>query len=752
MRQQGYPTVLRAGLIALLGAVLALPTWMAVGPPVRGFAQSSVSESFPIVDGQTLLNAQGDAKNWLLNGHDYTNQRYSALDGITPENVAHLVPRYVVHTGVKGPIEASPIVADGMMFLTSAYSHVIAVDLNTGKIRWRYDPQLNPFVICCGPMNRGVAVVNGKVFLARLDDKLVALDEQNGHEIWVKTLDDWRQGYSQTMAPTVVGNAVFVGSAGNEYGVRGYVAAFDQNTGHELWRWWVVGPGWEGSWRTTTPDGIPLHRNIAREKTLLTKYREAWRTGGGAPWSTPAIDPQLHLMFLGTGNPAPQLNGDMRPGDNLYTESIVALDYRTGKLVWYYQYLPHDVWDYDAISPVVLFDLKQNGQTIPALSQAGKTGWVYILDRRNGHLIRRSQAFVPQQNMFAEPTAKGVIVAPGTSGGSEWSPTAYSPQTGYIYVLGIHRPQRFTAHFVERKPPQAWRGSAHPDLTSGPRWGTFTAIDTRTGKVAWQAKTPEPMVGGAVATGGGLVFTGEGNGAIDAFDARTGKRLWSYKANAGANAPPVVYEIGGREFVTIGAAGNFIQPYKYGDAFYTFAIPQPGEAGPIVIGKPPLETAAAPAGELTAGTFTTPAGAPKWMQVDADKKIVRLTISAAEEAKSSPFNFNGFSNGQLKVTVPKGWLVQIVFANDGDIPHSLEVTRAAVKVPIQGEPPAFPGATTPKLDEGLPRHQSSAFQFQASTPGRFRILCGVPGHAISGMWDYFVVSAAATHPSVSVGK
>ena len=753
MRSHVYSKIARTGLIVLLGTALMLPAWMAVGP--AGFAQSNASEgqSVPAVDAQMLLDAQRNAQNWLLNGHDYTNQRYSALDQITPGNIAQLTPRSIIHTGVHGPIEASPIVVGGVMFLTTAYSHVIAVDLASGTILWRYDPQLGPFVICCGPVNRGVAVVNGKVFLARLDAKLVALDAQTGRVLWMKTLGDWHQGYSETMAPTVIGDAVFVGSSGNEYGVRGFVAAFSQRDGRELWRWWATNPGWEGSWSATTPEGDNLHRDIAHEKALLRKYPNAWKTGGGAVWNTPAVDPKRHLMFFGTGNPAPMNDGSVRPGDNLYTDSIVALDYRNGKMAWYYQYMPHDLWDYDASSPVVLFELAQGGQTIPVLSQAGKDGFVYILDRRSGHRITRSPLIVPRLNQFATPTPKGVLIAPYASGGVNMSPTAYSPQTGYLYALGIDAPRFDVVHpGAKRNPPQTWLGSNAPYPNEWPtgRSGNVTAVDTRTGQIVWQTKTPQPMIGGAVVTATGLVFAGEGNGFVDAFDAKTGKLLWHFKTPAGANGAPIVYEVGGREYVTIGVGGNYTRHFTYGDAFYTFGIPQPGEAGPIMIGHPPVQAAAPALQGLTAGTFSVVAGGPKWMQVDESRKIVRVDINAAEVAKSTPFNFNGFSEGKLSITVPKGWLVQMAFINDGDIPHSLEVAKAGSQIPIQGEPPAFAGATTPELDAGLASHQSAAFQFRAGTAGRFRILCGVPGHAISGMWDYFIVSATATRPGIAI--
>jgi alcohol dehydrogenase (cytochrome c) len=740
--------VLRLGIVALAGILLVWPASM-IGVPE--FAQTSVSagEMLPAVTDQMLLNAQSDAKDWLLNGHDYTNERYSALDQITPDNVGQLKPRWILHTGIQDPLESSPIVVDGTMFLTTSYDHVIALDAATGQIRWRYDPDLGPAVFCCGPVNRGAAVAYGKVFVARLDSKLAALDEQTGKEIWVKTVADWRQGYSLTLAPTVIGGAVLVGLSGAELNVRGFVAAYSQSDGHELWRWWAVpGPQWVGSWKTTTPEGDNLHRNIARERTLLATYPDAWKFGGVPIWSTPAVDPTLHLAIFGTGNPAPQLNGDMRPGDNLYSESIVALDYRTGKLVWYYQFLPHDVWDYDAASPVVLFDLQHNGQTIPAVAQAGKIGWVYILDRRTGQRIRRSEAFVPQQHILTPPTAKGVLVIPGSSGGSQWSPTAYSPQTGYFYVLGVYRPQMFQAHNGNRPELQVWRGSAHPDVPNGPTWGYFVAVDASSGKIAWQVKTSKPMVGGAVATATGLVFTGEGTGNVDAYDAKTGKVLWQFKTEAGANGPPVVFEANGEEFLTIGIGGNFVVPAPYGDAFYTFALPKPGQSGPAIIGQPPARAAIPPSSSFfTGGRLTAVAGQPGWVQADAGEKIVHFDVTVAQNSPNGQYDFNGAGKGALTVTVPQNWLVQIHFSNAADLPHSLVVQRTAAAIPVQAGAPAFVGAATPNAVSGLNTGQGADLQFRATSPGRFWMICGVPGHAISGMWDYFDVSPTSNAPS-----
>ncbi len=522
-----------------------------------------------------LLGAVNDPKSWLMYGHDYTNDRYVGLDQINTSNVAALTPRWIFRTGVVAPFETTPVVYNGVMYITTAYNHLFALNARTGGLLWRYDHKLGTTIFCCGPVNRGVAIAYGKVYMATLDAALVALDAATGKVVWTKQIADPTAGYSETMAPLVYKNIVFVGISGAEYGIRGFVTAYDASSGAMLWRWYTIpATGWEGKWATTTPEGDSLHRDIAKEKADWPRYKDAWKHGGGSMWMTPAIDPDLNLIYMGTGNPSPDLDGSVRPGDNLYTESIVALSAANGRLAWYYQEVPHDVWDFDQASPPLLFNVTVNGQMVPAVGAAGKTGWFYILDRRTGHLIKRSDEFVRHENVFAQPTAKGVRMLPGANGGAQWSPTSYSPQTQNVYIAGLEQPMYYSTHSAPPRAGQPWLGSAYVPISGEQQYGTFTAIDVNTGKVTWQKRVPQPMIGGSLATGGGVVFTGEGNGQFDAFSAKTGKLLWQFQTQAGANSAPMAFELDGREYVAVATGGNFQLNYRYGDALIVFGLPE----------------------------------------------------------------------------------------------------------------------------------------------------------------------------------
>jgi len=527
--------------------------------------------------------AVADSGSWPSFGRDYSNQRFSPLAQVTAANVNGLQVAWTYKTGLPHAFEASPVVVDGTMYVSTPLNHVIALDAKTGAKKWEYAPKLGLTVHCCGPVNRGVAVYGGRVYMGRLDARLVALDPKDGSEVWNTQVADNARGYALTGAPTAVDGKIIVGTSGAEYGVRGYVAAYDAGSGKEVWRFYLIPSpdegGWWGTWANADPFGAPLHRNIAQEKADSAKYANAWQTGGGSMWNAAAIDRDLGLAFFVVGNPSPDLDGSVRPGDNLYTESIVAVDLKTGKHRWHFQQIPHDVWDLDAASPVVLFDAKgQGGQTVRALAQAGKTGWVYVLDRATGKPIRRSDAFVPQANLFAQPTVKGVRMLPGANGGSEWSAPAYSPQTGYLYVLGLHQPMLYKARREELKPPAMWLGGAFVG-TGEPDYGLFTAVDLNTGKVAWQKRVNNPMIGGALATAGGVVFVGTADKQFLAFDAKSGKQLWRHQANAGVNAPPITYSIDGTQYIAVAAGGNYQINSPRGDEVIAFRLGSAGAAG-----------------------------------------------------------------------------------------------------------------------------------------------------------------------------
>lgn len=512
---------------------------------------------------------------WLTYGHDYSNQRFSPLRGITPANAASLMPAFVFQTGVAAPFETTPIAADGKLFITTAYDHAFAIDAKTGKRFWHYQAKLGKTIFCCGPVNRGVALADGTLFLGQLDGKLVALDENTGRVKWQIQAGDNEAGYALTMAPLVYKDLVIVGGAGGEYGIRGSVTAYARSDGHLVWRWYSTdAEHWMGNWSTTTPDGADLHRDIAAEKAAYPRFADAWKRGGGATWMTPAIDPSRNTIYVTTGNPSPDLLGAVRPGDNLYTDSICALDLSTGKLKWYYQEIPHDVWDLDAVSPVVLFDTAgAGGGRVAAVGQAGKTGWFYILNRDDGKLIRRSDAFVPQENMFAQPTAAGVRMLPGANGGDEWSPVSYDPGLHLVVISALHQPMTYSSKPQPFSSGTLWLGSAFTGIPTETQYGLLSAIDTDTGKVAWQDKVDYPMIGGSVSTAGGVTFVGESNGNFDAVDTKSGRILWQFQTGAGVNSAPMVYELDGQEYVAVASGGSFQISTPYGDSLFVFKLP-----------------------------------------------------------------------------------------------------------------------------------------------------------------------------------
>jgi PQQ-dependent dehydrogenase (methanol/ethanol family) len=527
-------------------------------------------------DDAALRRAMADSAGWPSYGRDYTNQRYSPLSQINPATIGGLRLAWHYATGIRQAFEASPIVVGKVMYVSTPLNHIVALDAGTGKKLWEHAETLGTTIHCCGPVNRGVAVYGQRVYMGTLDGRLIALDAANGAKLWDVRVADNERGYAIDAAPVAADGRVIVGLSGAEYGIRGRVTAFDAATGAEIWRFYTIPSpaegGWWGKWSATDPFGAPLHRDLAQERADSAKYADAWEVGGGSMWQAPAVDRDLGLVIFAVGNPSPDLDGGIRPGDNLHTNSIVALDLRTGRLRWSFQELPHDVWDLDAASPVVLVEVAgRDGKPVPAVAQAGKTGWVYIVERATGRPIRRSEAFVPQENMFASPTPRGVRMLPGANGGSEWSAPAYSPQTGCLYVLGLHQPMYYKVKRRPLQPPAFWLGGIFVG-TGEAQYGLLSAVDLATGKIAWQNKVKDPMIGGALATAGGVVFTGTKDQRFLAFDAKTGRQLWSFAASAGVNAPPITYAINGQQYVAVAAGGNYQINAPRGDQVLVFSL------------------------------------------------------------------------------------------------------------------------------------------------------------------------------------
>ena len=538
------------------------------------FLMQPVTQKVDITDAMMLDSDRSD--DWILHGRTYDNQRFSPFTDINKSNVRQLRPTAIIQTGITKTLEMTAIEVDGVLYIETGDNNIHAYDAITGKQLWAYSPKLGYANLCCGQQSRGVAVAYGKVFAAQLDGHVLALDARTGKQIWktehADALPQPAYFYSFTMAPIAFNGMILVGNAGAEWPTRGFLQALDANTGKLVWRF-----------NTTAAPDQPGGK---------TWSGDSWKYGGGSVWNTPAIDAKNNLILFATGNPNPDLDGTSRKGDNAYTVSIVAIDSRTGKLRWWYQQVPHDVWDYDACAPVVLFDtVDENGKVVPAAAEAGKVGNVFIVNRLTGKLIRKSPAISLVNENFMKPlSSTPLTILPGSKGGAMWSPPAYSPQTKYFYTMGVNEAHDFA---VNRPLPEVYKpgtpivgqyagGSMALNLDYIPPSGTFTAVNTETGAIAWQYKSSRPMYGGVLATASGLVFAGEMNGDFNAFDAKTGEKLWHYSLGAGVCTPPITYKIKGVQYIAVGASGchgGEILMYNdgrpaFGDAFAIFALPE----------------------------------------------------------------------------------------------------------------------------------------------------------------------------------
>jgi alcohol dehydrogenase (cytochrome c) len=528
--------------------------------------------------------------DWPTYGYDLANTRHVPLAQIHASNIGALAPVWRFQTDIAGPMEASPIVVGGTMYVTTAgRDGVLALDAATGALKWQYWPKLRSFMICCAKVNRGVAFADGLVFIATLDGQLIALDAASGAHRWSASVGDPSVGFSETSAPLAWRGLVFIGSAGSEFGVRGSFSAYRQADGRLVWRWWATNPGWEGAY-VTSVHGHPLHRDIATEKANAARYRDAWRRGGGTVWMTPALDPSRSMLYVSTGNPSPDFNGGTRPGDNLYTDSIVALDAGSGRMRWYYQETPHDMWDYDAASPPFLLDAPdQHGRRVAAVAEAGKTGWLYVLDRDTGAELGVSENLVPARRIY--PPSSPAVINPGGPGGA-LGPVSYDPSARLAFVATVDRPDEWRSQTPQAyKPGERWMaGSTRPLRYS---LNSLVAVRPDSGRIAWRRHLSGGpgerfnlgFISGSLSAGD-LVFVGEPNGVLFALDARDGSVMWRYDLNihgadvagpepspwqrysdairsllhlnpapiptvARIDAPPIRYIVDGREYIAL---------------------------------------------------------------------------------------------------------------------------------------------------------------------------------------------------------
>lgn len=504
-----------------------------------------------------------DPTTWPIYGGDPGQTRYSPLDEVHVGNVAGLEPAWRYRTGVAGVFEATPVVAGGGLFLTTpvvgGVQRVVRLDPATGDRIWERRIRVGGGPAHPTPANRGAAWLDGRLYVATLDARLLALDAASGDPLWEVRTADPSAGYQHKQAPLAWEGRVYLGVSASPFGIRGFVKAFDAASGEALWTWHSIPSpgegGWWGEWRESAPGtGLDLRRDIAAERADSARYADAWRRGGGAVWMTPTLDAERGLLFVAVGNPAPELVGSARPGDNLWTVGVCALRAATGERAWCRQYLPHDVWGLDAASPPILFDLRRGGAdagaAIPAVGHFSKLGIFYAWHRETGEPLVTSEPYVPHENVLRPPSPEGVRMAPGIYGGTEWSPGAFHPGTGWLYAANVHWPG------VYRARPG---GGAGFDLApASESWGNVVAVDPAMGRTAWEARTPRPMVGGVLVTAGGLVFAGRLDGGMTAWDAATGEELWTGAVEAGCASAPMTYRAGGRQFVVLACGGHFL--------------------------------------------------------------------------------------------------------------------------------------------------------------------------------------------------
>jgi alcohol dehydrogenase (cytochrome c) len=520
------------------------------------------------VTSDRLLRAEDEPQNWITYSGGYAGQRHSLLTQITPGNVRNLELKWILPNQVFGAWQSTPIVVDGIMYVTQRPNDVLAVDAKTGRVFWQYRYTVSPDArVCCGANNRGVAILGDTLYMGTLDAHLVAIDRTTGRSLWDVVVGDPKHGYSITMAPLIVKDKVLVGSGGGEYGVRGFIAAFDSKTGKELWRFHTIpGPG---------------------EKGHDTWSGDSWKSGGASVWLTPSYDPALNLTYWGIGNPGPDFNPDQRLGDNLYTDSVVALNPDTGALQWHFQFSPHDPYDYDSVQIGVLVDLNWGGTPTKTILWANRNGFFYVLDRTNGRYlagtpfvkVNWASGIDEKGRPIPTPQPEGQPTWPGVQGGTNWYSPSYSPRTGLMYVsvwegyASIFKKEK--SEYVAGRnflggsatpftgvpgAPGVRVGRATPinTWTDAAGNGAVIAIDPQTGQRKWTFKQFDVTDSGNLTTATDLLFTGGREGYFYALDARTGAELWKASLGGQIANGPISFAVDGKQYVSVISGNSLI--------------------------------------------------------------------------------------------------------------------------------------------------------------------------------------------------
>ncbi|WP_434360890.1 PQQ-dependent methanol/ethanol family dehydrogenase [Parasalinivibrio latis] len=566
------------------------------------------SQAVAGVTDQDILNDQATQDDVVSYGLGLRAQRYSGLDKINKETVKNVVPAWGFSLGgekQRGQ-ESQPLIKDGVMYITGSYSRVYAIDARTGDELWQYDARLPDGIMpCCDVINRGVALYDDLVIFATLDAKLVALDSKTGKVRWKKKVEDYKAGYSITAAPIIVKGNVITGVSGGEFGIVGKVRAYDAKTGAIVWE----RPTVEGHMGYVWVDGKKTEAGISGGEAGKTWPADLWKSGGAAPWLGGTYDSDTDLLFFGTGNPAPW-NSHMRPGDNLFSSSRLAIDPDNGKIVWHFQTTPHDGWDYDGVNEFVSFDYTEGGKTVKAGATADRNGFFYVLDRTNGDFIRgfpfvdkiswasglddKGRPIFVDSNRPGNPTdsadgkqGKTVVAAPSFLGGKNWMPMAYSQDTGLFYVPSNEWQMDIWNEPTAYKKGAAYLGAGFTIKALNEDYiGVLRAVDPKSGKIVWEYKNYAPLWGGVLTTAGGLVFTGNPEGYLLGFDDKTGELLYKFNTGSGIVGSPVTWEMDGEQYISVlsgwggavplwgGDVAKRVKNFNQGGMVWTFKLPK----------------------------------------------------------------------------------------------------------------------------------------------------------------------------------
>jgi PQQ-dependent dehydrogenase (methanol/ethanol family) len=667
--------------------------------------------------------AAGANMDWAQFGNTSDNTRYSTLTQITTANVHKMGVAWTMQQGpgLSG-WETDPVVVNGIMYFTTSVDQVRAVNAVTGRQLWQFTPKVDFYRAIAGggggaPASRGVAVANGKVFLLTFDNQLIALQASTGEKLWDSSVANPNLGYSESSPATYWKGLLFVGSEEGDAGERGFVAAYNANTGKQVWRFYTVpaaGHGW-----------IPKQGNH----------------GGGDVWMPDVIDNKTGILYFGTGNPSPDVDNSQRPGCNQWADATVALNARTGKFIWGHTEVCNDQWDYDSHQEPIIFDMQYHGKTVHAVGHGNKSGLYFVYDAATGKVLSKSPYLTPYTMPHPKPTAKGVQVCPGALGGLEYSPPAFSPAIQAVYLPGLNEcalyqlaPTADTNRHRTGLPDFGGVFTINTKLT-----GFMAAVDVATGKVLWKDQFKQPLIGGALATAGGLVFSGADDGHFYALDAKTGKILWSPNVGLGTGAAPITYMVNGVQYVAI-ALGSSFGATPAGGTMAVFKL-----NGSAVKPLPAVTTV----GGVAAEAHPNLKGLIKvnpWMYTSAERQYVAIVVTAGATSDNNGFNFDGYSHGKGNFIIPAGWQVDWIFTNKAALPHSVGLSTT-ISLPPKVVQTVLGPVETPNALAGVRSGVTQYVGFQAVHVGTFYMVCLVPGHLQAGMWDKFTVSNSAHLPS-----